>query len=129
MTITETVADRIARLSLDAISPSRLETLTQAHPLVADATFRLLASAMRVARKASIVLPAHRYESLSRGRGWARQGRGDSAIWGDREDKGYRVTTTGRWVVGASDGFSRKDETTWDVTRVVVGAETWTIAN
>lgn len=123
----ETAADRIARLGLTEISAARLETLTIAHPLVDDALFARLANALRVARTATIVLPAHRYEGLSRGRGWARRGRGGSAEWGERTDKGYRVGP-GRWTVGGSDGYSRKGEDTWTVEHVAVGAETWTVA-
>lgn len=125
---TETVADRIARLALTEISASRLETLTLAHPLVDDATFARLGNAMRVARRDTIILPAHRYESLSRGRGWARKGRGHSAQWGERTDKGYRVGP-GRWTVGGSDGYSRKGEDTWTVEHVSVGSETWAVAS
>ena len=87
----------------------------------------LLLGAVLVRRKDSILLPPHRYEGLSRGRGWCRKGKGENVTWGDREDNGYRVGR-GRWIVGGSDGFTRKGETAWDVFHVVVGAETWTIA-
>jgi hypothetical protein len=87
-----------------------------------------LADAVCVSRKESIRLPAGRLEKLSRGRGWCRQGVGDAATWGEREDGGYRVYTAGRWVVGCSDGFRRKSQETWDVSRITVGSETWTVA-
>lgn len=125
---TETVADRIARLSLLNISESRLQSLTIAHPHVSDGDFARISNAMRVSRKDTIVLPAHRFELLSRGRGWARKGRGDSAQWGERVDNGYRVGA-GRWTVGGNDGFSRKGEDTWTVEHVQVGTNVWTIAN
>lgn len=95
---------------------------------VDDETLVALCEAIRLFRKDRAVLPAHRYENLSRGRGWARKGRGDDAEWGDRTDNGYRVGP-GRWIVGSNDGFSRKGETTWNVRHVTVGAETWTLAS
>jgi hypothetical protein len=87
-----------------------------------------LCDATRLARAATVDLPAHRYEGLARGRGWARKGRGGSAEWGERVDGGYRVGP-GRWIVGGSDGFARRGETEWVVRHVTVGAETWTIAS
>lgn len=123
----ETVTDRIARLALDDISEARLGSLTIAHPIVDDATFARLSNALRLERKDTIVLPAHRYESLSRGRGWARQSKGSGAVWGDRVDGGYRVGP-GRWTVGATDGFSRKGSDDWTVSYIRVGEMTWTVA-
>jgi hypothetical protein len=90
-TVAETVSDRIARLALEGISEQRLESLSIAHPLVDDATFARLANALRLRRADTITLPAHRFEGLSRGRGWARKGRGASVEWGERVDGGYRV--------------------------------------
>jgi hypothetical protein len=111
------------------VSPARRENLARALALGAsEVTIARLANATRVNRKATIVLPAHRYEGLSRGRGWARQGRGERAVWGERCDTGYRVGP-GRWSVGATDGFRRKDATTWTVAHVQVGSETWTVAD
>jgi len=123
---TEAVQERIARLGLTA-SEKRLESLTIAHPLVDDVVFAELAKALRVARQPTIVLPAQRFENLSRGRGWARKGRGDSAEWGERVQGGYRVGP-GEWTVGGHDGFSRKGQDEWVVEHVKVGGETWTIA-
>ncbi|HSE02925.1 MAG TPA: hypothetical protein VLK35_02130 [Methylomirabilota bacterium] len=127
-TTTETVEERIARLQLTDISDSRLESLTIAHPLVDDPTFERLAGASRLSRKDTIILPAHRFESLSRGRGWARKGKGAGATWGEREEKGYRVGP-GYWEVGGHDGFSRKGADTWTVKHITVGDATWTIAS
>lgn len=125
----ETVEARIARLGLADISEARLESLLLAMAAgVSDETFRALGEAMRVNRAATIILPAHRFEGLSRGRGWARKGKGDSAEWGEREKGGYRVGP-GRWTVGGSDGFSRKGSDSWTVAHVQVGAETWTVAS
>jgi len=75
----------------------------------------------------TILLPAGRYEGLSRGKGWARQGRGDSATWGEREDAGYRVGP-GKWTVGSNDGFNRKEQTDWLVKHLKVGDKVWTLA-
>ena len=128
MTTAETVAERIARLNLGTISESRLDTLTIAHPLVNDAIFAAISNARRVARKDTIVLPRHHFETLSRGRGWARCGHGEDVIWGERVDGGYRVSP-GVWSVGGHDGFKRKRADEWLVTHVQVGALTWTLAN
>jgi hypothetical protein len=112
------------------VSENRKESLTLAAE--AGATVQLLEKlrdAVKLTRNTStIVLPPHHYEGLSRGRGWCRKGKGDSAQWGDRCDKGYRVGP-GRWVVGGHDGFTRKASTTWDVENITVGGVVWTIAN
>lgn len=94
-----------------------------------DALVRIR-DAVRVSRKGdgTIILPPHHYENLSRGRGWARKGTGQGVTWGDRVDGGYEVSA-GRWSIGGNDGFSRKDETIWDVKHIQVGSKTWTIAN
>lgn len=126
---TESVTDRIARLSISAPSEKRLESLALATAHVDDAVFTKLASAVRLKRNSeTIVLPAHRYENLSRGRGWARQGKGDKAVFADRVEGGYECGK-GRWSVGATDGFSRKDATEWNVSHVQVGEQTWTVAD
>ena len=126
---TETVTDRLTRLAIKTPSDKRMESLALATGLVDDATFAKIAGAVRVKRNSdTIVLPAHRYENLSRGRGWARQGKGDKAVFADRVDGGYECGA-GRWSVGATDGFSRKDATEWTVSNVQVGEQTWTIAN
>lgn len=129
-TPTEDLDTRIARLAPDeTFTPSRRESLSIAHNAgVTDNAFAVLASACRLDRKATIVLPQGKFERLSRGRGWARKGRGNDVVWGDREDNGYRVGP-GRWTVGSNDGFQRKEQTDWDVEHVIVGGTTWTIAN
>lgn len=110
------------------ISDGRRKSLTLAVAARAsDEALEALCDANRVARGDTIVLPAHRYEGLSRGRGWARKGKGSSAVWGESEDGGYRVGP-GKWIVGGNDGFARKGETDWVVSHVAVGAATWTIA-
>lgn len=123
----ETVAARIERLQLTD-TETRLEILEQANALVDDDTFRAISDALRCSRKETVTLPVHRFENLSRGRGWARKGRGDSAVWGERVDGGYRVGP-GRWTVGGHDGFARKAEDSWTVKHVRVGDAVWTIAN
>ena len=88
-----------------------------------------LADAVRATRGATIVLPEHRLEGLSRGSGWCRSGRGTTAVWGHRADGGgYRVGA-GKWVVGGTDGFSRKGQTDWLVECIQVGESVYTIAN
>lgn len=111
------------------VSKPRLVSLKRAIELGADdKTLEALREAARVGRASTIILPAHRLEGLSRGKGWARKGRGSSAIWGEKDDGGYRVGP-GRWTVGGNDGFSRKGETEWVVKNISVGSEVWTIAD
>lgn len=127
--VVEAVGARIARLGLTEISEMRLESLRIAHEAgVADDVFRKLGDAVRLNRRDTIILPKDRLENLSRGKGWARKGRGEAAEWGEREDNGYRVGP-GKWVVGGNDGFRRKNETSWVVEHVKVGEQTWTVAN
>jgi hypothetical protein len=75
------------------VADRRVATLRKA--IEAGASPEVLVTLRDVARVASgsetIVLPAHRYEGLSRGRGWARMGRGTGVTWGERVDGGYRV--------------------------------------
>ncbi len=128
---TETVAERIQRLAHGAsLSEKRQESLAMAHDAgVNDDTFERIATATIVNRSAGVILPPHRFEGLSRGRGWCRLGRGSNVHWGERVDGGYRVERPGRWIVGGNDGFSRKKEDAWNVEHVRVGNVTWTIAN
>lgn len=108
---------------------SRVERLVEAIELGAsDKVLETLRDALRISRRDTIPLPPHHYEGLSRGRGWCRKGRGASAVWGEREDAGYRVGP-GNWIVGGHDGFSRKGQDRWTVEHVQVGEQTWTIAN
>ena len=112
------------------VSDKRRESLSIALGLGADeVTLIRLRDANRVARGLRIVLPQGRYEHCSRGKGWARRGKGASVAWGERVDSGYRVETEGRWIVGSNDGFSRKEETAWDVERIAVGSAIWTVAS
>lgn len=124
----ETLTARYAAANTEP-NPGRIARLAKAIELGAtDDVLEALCDATRTAKAATIVLPPHRYEGLSRGKGWARKGRGNTAEWGDRTDGGYEVGP-GRWIVGGNDGFSRKGETPWTVKHVTVGAEIWTIAN
>lgn len=110
------------------ISAKRIESLTIAIGLGADeATLIELRDAEHLSRTATVRLPAHRLEGMSRGRGWARMGRGDSAVWGERVDGGYRVGP-GRWTVGGNDGFNRKGSNEYTARHIAVGDQTWTIA-
>lgn len=127
----ETLNNKIIRLGLqnEEISDFRRESLEIACDMdVSDVVFKTLVDAIRVRRATTIILPPLHLESLSRGRGWARQGRGSNAVWGERVDGGYEVGP-GRWTVGATDGFKRKKSETWNVRHIQVGTDTWTIAN
>lgn len=111
------------------VSASREITLNLAIELGADqATLETLRDGTQISRGPTAVLSAHRYEGLSRGRGWCRMGRGDNAKWGERTDNGYRVGP-GKWIVGATDGFSRKGSIDWTVKNIKVGDQIWTIAD
>lgn len=126
----ETTTSRLDRLAPEgSVTTARRESLQVAIDLGADeATLVLLRDAVRLARKDTIVLPPGKYEHLSRGRGWARKGKGDSAEWGEKEDDGYRVGP-GRWSVGSNDGFNRKSDVSWVVKHIAVGPQTWTVAS
>lgn len=125
----ETHTERMVRLGIKDKGSDRNETLRQAHEAGAsDATMKKLGNALRVGEGEHVVIPPHSYETMSRGRGWARQGQGKSAKWGDRVSGGYRVGP-GSWTIGGHDGFSRKDEVGWDVSHVRVGPHTWTVAD
>jgi hypothetical protein len=130
-TVTETTPEAALIESLMVqydCPPVRRDTLTEAQAKgAALKVLHAIANAPRVSKSDTIVLPSLRYENLSRGRGWARKGKGSDAVWGERTDKGYRVGP-GRWTVGATDGFSRKDSCTWTVKHVQVGSEVWTVA-
>lgn len=111
------------------VSDTRKETIGKAIALGADeAALIALREAVRVYRGPTIVLPPHRFALLSRGRGYARLGKGKDVVWGDRVDSGYQVGP-GRWLVGGNDGFKRKGETSWVVEHLTIGAETWTVAS
>jgi hypothetical protein len=81
---------------------------------------RDIAEALVVSREDGITVPAHRYESMFRGRGWARleKGDGDGEVWAERVAGGYRLRKEGRWIIGGSNGLTHEGETTWDVRRV-----------
>ena len=126
----ETLNDRLSRLSItDALTPVRRESLTIAHEAgVDDSTLGVLARTLRLSREDRITLPFHHYETLSRGKGWARKGSGKHVEWGERVKDGYCVGP-GIWTIGGNDGFTRKGETEWVVKAVQVGAAIWTIAD
>lgn len=124
MTTLETI------LSDPALSDSRKESLRIAAEAGADdATLKTIATAARLARSATIVLPAGRFAHTSRAKGWCRLGSGEGATWGEKTDKGYRVGTPGSWVVYSSDGFNREERVTWYVTQIRVGDAVWTLAD
>ena len=100
---------------------ARAESLAIAAEMGADlATLRKVAEAVRLARKDEIKLPEGRFGKLSRGRAWCR--RSDGVFFDDH------TVGPGKYSVGSSDGFSRKDRTEWTVAHVTVGDQTWTIA-
>lgn len=127
--IYQKVKELMRSLTETSISDERCVTLIKAAKTGASPlAMKNIAEAKRVSSKKYIELPKHRFEYLSRGRGWCRQGTGSNAIWGERTENGYKVDTPGKWSVGGHDGFTRKREDIWIVEHVKVGEETWTIA-
>ena len=124
----ETLDERIARIVARPTLEGERELLADAHALeCSDEVFKQIADAHHVGQGLTVELPLGKYEHLSRGRGWARKGRGDRVAWGERTRDGYTVGP-GRWTVGSTDGFSRKSSVDWWVEHVQVGAQTWTLA-
>jgi len=111
-----------AAITPESISGPRAKTLIRAAAAgLSPAQLKRIAEAVRVHKKENgMTLPKGKYENLSRGKGWCRQGTGANAVWGDRVDGGYLVREAGRWDVGSSDGFSRKDSVRWDVQEVAI---------
>lgn len=98
------------------VAPSRRSMVCRAaatEPKPAE--LRKLATASRVGSTDGITLPEGRFAGLSRGKGWCRLGSGPSAQWIDAEDGMHWITEPGRYTVGSSDGFARKEQTPWTV--------------
>jgi hypothetical protein len=128
MTATTEDMSRLDKLLEGCPTDRRRESLRIAAELGADtATLRQLAAATRLRRGDTAILPAGRYAHLSWGRGWARKGRGENAVWGERTEAGNFRVGPGKWVVGSNDGFRRKETTSFNVRHVQVGEQTWTI--
>jgi hypothetical protein len=128
MTATNLLAEILT--GCEPLTDTRIETLIRAIELDAcRETLFALRDAVRVSRKATILLPQHRFEGLSRGRGWCRRIGSEPTEWGVRFGDQYRVETAGCWSVGATDGFSRKGAHEWTVAHLRCGEETWTIAS
>lgn len=104
----------------ETVSDVRAVSVAIAQDLGADlATLRAIISASRVSRKDTITLPRGRYGTCSRGRDWCRSS--DGEFYDDHE------VGPGKYTVGSSDGFSRKEKTPWTVEHITVGEKTWTI--
>lgn len=130
--IAELTAERRTLVASDRLAPynvsaQRRKSLERAVELGADdETLALLAGASRLQRRDHLRVET-RYGGLSRGRAWGRQGRGDNVRWAAK-DGGVVLLTPGKWTVGSSDGYRRKESPEdWDVRHVRVGDETWTI--
>ena len=110
-----------AAMTPEKVSPMRAGRLIfAASSGLRSAEVKKIAEANRTSAKDAngIVLPAGRFQNLSRGKGWCRLGSGNSVRWADRTDGGYLADTAGNWTVGSSDGFSRKDSVSWKVEQV-----------
>lgn len=124
---TDRVAEVLARYP-DA-TDKRRESIRIAVELGADDdTIAKIAEAGRVGRLGYVTIPG-RYLHLSRGKGWARLGRGSNAVWGEQRSDGFRLREAGQWVIYTSDGFKREDRETWDVEMIHVGPQIWAVAS
>lgn len=104
-----------------AVTDSRAVSLAIASELGAGlSTLRAVAGASLLARNGEIKLPRGRFANLSRGRGWCRCS--DGTFFADH------IVGPGKYAVGSSDGFSRKDRVRWTVQHITVGEQTWTTA-
>lgn len=56
-----------------------------------------------------------RFGGLSRGRCWGRLGTGDNVTWAPKDGSYVTLPSPGKWTVGSSDGFSRKESSTYTV--------------
>lgn len=114
-------AIEVAQAFGETVKPDRAKTLIRAAAAgLSPAQLKKIAEAWRVSSKPEGVrLPAGKYENLSRGKGWCRLGSGSNVTWADRhDDGGYLANEAGKWVVGSSDGFNRKDSSTYKVEKV-----------
>lgn len=127
----ERAEERLKRLNIKEPGKPRMVSLEIANLKgITDEVFVQLATAVRLKRRNGFInLSAHRFENLSRGRGWARKGKGPSVEWAERGENGGYNCTVGTWVIGGNDGFSRKGSDTWKVSEIRVGDELWLIAN
>ncbi len=114
-----------------AVISSKDAAIAVAKSLGKDEAVEVFQSAVSVGVQGelSVILPPNRFESLSKGRGWARLGKFDDAIWGVKVEGGYRVGRPGNWVVGGDDGFGRKREDSYKVARVKIGDMFWVVAH
>ena len=124
----ESLDARFLRLGLNTDKPlPRLESLEIANPHVKDGTFLELYNAHKLSRLPSIVLPKHRFASLSQGRSWCRNERTkEFANEYIASSEGDKVT---KFTVGGNDGFRRADKVTWDVWHIAVNGNIWTVAS
>jgi hypothetical protein len=119
--IRDKVREMMKNISPEELSDRRCYTLVLAASRGATPRgLRDIAEALVVSCEDGITVPAHRYESMFRGRGWARleKGDGDGEVWAERVAGGYRLRKEGRWIIGGSNGLTHEGETTWDVRRV-----------
>jgi hypothetical protein len=106
------------------VKDRRREFLLRAMELGAtDDAIRTLAKSKKIFARPNGNLSPLRYESLSRGRGWCRLGKGDNVVWAQKGDDGrYIIDMEGRWSLGATDGFSRKETEEWVAKRVKINS-------
>ena len=87
-------------------------------------TLAKIAEAKRISNGETITLPQCRYAHLSRGTSWIGAGHSGPVSFLRSHSVG-----PGKYRVGGSDGFKRKETLKWTVEAIKVGPKTWTIAN
>ena len=126
------VAEEIASVpwdQMELVRPGCTEGLNRTNPqrragilAIAAANGASIADLARIAAApyASIgdtVAVATRFGHLSRGKAWARQGKGSKVTWA-KKSGGTVYLTPGIWTVGSDDGFGRKEASEWTVSLV-----------
>jgi hypothetical protein len=83
---------------------------------------RLIADCELIAVGDKIKLPQGRFGHTSRGKSWIK-------VSGGRDNflDSYTVGA-GKYTVGSSDGYTRKEKIEWKVENIQVGNEVWTVA-
>ena len=128
------VAEEIASVpwdQMETVRPGCTEGIDRTDPrrragilAIAAANGATLAELARIAAApyaavGDTVAVGTRYGHLSRGKAWARQGKGAAVVWA-KKSGGTVHLTPGNWTVGSDDGFKRKERVEWNVS-VVAG--------
>lgn len=126
------VAEEIASVpwdQMETVRPGCTEAIDRTDPrrragmlAIASANGATIAELARIAAApyASVgdtVAVGTRFGHLSRGKVWARQGKGAAVVWA-KKSGGTVHLTPGNWTVGSDDGYKRKERVGWTVSLV-----------